>query len=266
MLSVSLWTWLPAQHWFKFLQNFLSSKFSPVVDYQFTINSNHFNLFSSSVQIYRKVSQCLNRKSSFTNSNDRIIFKPKASREPTDKENVSGVDVSCRWAREIRCFYQQTKTNHGCECFVVFELTRQFSYAVHWSPSIHRHSSVSAAKSEMKLISFQVFRSNFFWAYKLGKSLHYIRFIWCVVYTNDRGLPQTMLESWKERQPRKKKTESEKKKKFFFLCRRSTPSEFIFLIKLIREEQQQEKRPDKRCIKWIYSSMWRRSLFLKVMS
>lgn len=77
-----------------------------------------------------------------------------------------------------------------------------------------------------KLLSFRVvaFPSfDFFWTYKLGKSLYYIRFIWCVVYTNDGGLPQTMFES-------------QERKTF----PPSPPHAFIFLIKLIREERREK--------------------------
>lgn len=62
--------------------------------------------------------------------------------------------------------------------------------------------------------------SIFFWTNKLGKSLHYIRFIRCVVYTNDGGLPQTMFES--------------RRRKLF----PSPPLGFRFSIKLIREEKK----------------------------
>jgi hypothetical protein len=70
---------------------------------------------------------------------------------------------------------------------------------------------------------------NFFWAYKLGKSLHYIRFIWCGCCMYKRWGITTQLCS---NSMRKKSGE-----KFFFFSASPPPSlAFIFLIKLIRKE------------------------------
>jgi hypothetical protein len=141
--------------------------------------------------------------------------------------------------------------------FLSLELTRQFSYAVHWS---------AADRSETYFISSLLISISIpFELYKLGKSLYYIRFIWCVVCTNDRGLPQTML----------RKIEEKKEKKFsfcsFFFLHLHPTNVFIFLIKLIRKERRTSSSSKKSQIKDVLSEFippctTSESLFLKVMS
>lgn len=148
------------------------------------------------------------------------------------------------------------------------ELTRQFSYAVHWSPSIRnkmialsvegggggggewererkqRKTSFISSRHRPVSISFEL--TN--WA---NLSIIFDLFgVAAVVCTNDVGLPQTMLAF--ESSEWERERERWRKRKTFCISR--------LLLRIHFPDQTntrgRKKANDKRRIKWIYVGSW----------
>lgn len=169
---------------------------------------------------------------------------------------VKWADV-CDWNYFWSTWDKTASTGFSSECFVF-----RINTSIQLRSSLITINSLPfrCEKTKRNLLHFPALHSNFFWAYKLVKSLHYIRFIWCVVCTNDRGLPQTMLESWK-------RSEKKEERKLFSPCHLHTP-------RIHFPDQPNTRGAAKKAaqIKDVLSefippcTVSRRSLFLKVMS
>lgn len=136
--------------------------------------------------------------------------------------------------------------------FFSLELTRQFSYAVHWSPSIPNSNDFSIGGGTRRTrgkktyfissrhlpasISFEL--TNW-----VNLSIIFDLFGVAVVCTNDGGLPQTMFLRRKLKGEQKKKV---KRKLSHLLLPR------LYYFPDQTNTRGRKKRPDKRCIKWIY--------------
>lgn len=152
------------------------------------------------------------------------------------------------------------------------ELTRQFSYAVHWSPSIHRSSHridffiiVRAAaekktwrkKSERKRKTFVSFRRFVSIPFELTNwvNLSIIFDLFGVLCIQTIGDYHKLCS--RVRKGRRRRGEE---KENFFPCIHTLRIHFSDQTntrgrKSSQRIHKKKKRPDKRCIKWIYFSM-----------